>query len=121
MERMSAVVFVFPPYPADFLWVQIHALQWPRKVLEVRLMLRESILNTSGTMHSCIISSMKYPSPSGSTETTSITLLENCARTSGTSSRRGQLVHIKLLKTFDGASVEKPMRFVVFEIEVLQQ
>ncbi|GFW60296.1 hypothetical protein TNCV_1843761 [Trichonephila clavipes] len=36
-------------------WVKIWAMRWLGKVLENRLMFREPILNTSGTMYNCII------------------------------------------------------------------
>ncbi|GFT35904.1 hypothetical protein TNCV_2154581 [Trichonephila clavipes] len=37
-----------------FRW-NIRAMRWRGKVLEVRLMFSQPILNTAGTMHSCII------------------------------------------------------------------
>ncbi|GFY31445.1 hypothetical protein TNCV_4990041 [Trichonephila clavipes] len=45
----------FHPIPHVFYWVKSQAIRWTGKVLEIRLMFSEPILNTSGTMCSCII------------------------------------------------------------------
>ncbi|GFU92588.1 hypothetical protein TNCV_4795161 [Trichonephila clavipes] len=42
----------FHHFPHIFYGVQIRALQWPGKMLEVRLMFSEPILNTSGMTYS---------------------------------------------------------------------
>ena len=53
MRALSDVSFHYIPHIFD--GVKIRAVRWPGKVLEVRLMLSEQILNTSALMYRCII------------------------------------------------------------------